>query len=67
MIHDSRGRTVRRFELGALDAGPYRAANAPRWDGRDDAGRTVAAGVYWARLWVDDRAIGDGRRVVFAP
>ena len=67
VIHDSRGRVVRHFELGSVAAGSYRSANAPRWDGRDDAGRRAAAGVYWARLRVDDRVIGEGRRVVFAP
>ncbi len=67
VIHDSRGRAVRRYDLGALVGGSYRSSNAPRWDGRDDAGRRAAAGVYWARLWVDERVIGEGRRVVFAP
>lgn len=32
-------------------------AHAARWDGRDDAGRAVAAGVYFAALRCgDDRA-----------
>jgi len=67
VIHDSRGRLVRRMGLGALDAGRYHESAAPRWDGRDDAGRVVPAGVYWSRLWVDGDAVGHGRRVVFAP
>jgi hypothetical protein len=66
VIHDSRGRAVRRFDLGSLAAGSYRGSNLLRWDGRDDAGRRSAAGVYWARLWVDERVIGEARRVVFA-
>lgn len=67
VVHDSRGRTVRRVELGAYAAGSYRNAGAPRWDGRDDEGRIVPAGVYWSRLWIDGAAVGEGRRVVFAP
>jgi len=67
VIHDSRGRAVRRFDLGALAAGSYGGSNAPRWNGVDDHGRRAPAGVYWARLWVDDRVVGEARRVVFAP
>ena len=66
-VHDSRGRAVRRFDLGPLAAGSYREANLLRWDGRDDAGRRMPGGVYWARLWVDDRVVGEGRRLVFVP
>jgi hypothetical protein len=34
-----------------LAAGRFGAGNhALSWDGRDDGGRAVAAGVYWARL-----------------
>ncbi len=67
VIHDSRGRAVRRFELGALAEGSYGGSNALRWNGVDDHGRRAPAGVYWARLWVDDRVVGEARRVVFAP
>jgi hypothetical protein len=45
-IHDPRGRLVRTLVSEALPAGDH----AARWDGRDDSGRTVAAGVYLARL-----------------
>jgi hypothetical protein len=67
VIHDSRGRAMRRFDLGSLAPGSYRESSAPRWDGRDHTGRRAAAGVYWARLFVDAQAVGEARRVVFAP
>ena len=40
------GRLVRTLERGTRDAGAYQVA----WDGRDDAGRPLGAGVYFARL-----------------
>ena len=45
-IYDLGGRLVRRLVDGSLPAGRHTAA----WDGNDDAGRTVAAGVYLLRL-----------------
>lgn len=45
-ILDVGGRTVRTLSDGAQAAG----AHAIRWDLRDDAGRPVAAGLYFARL-----------------
>jgi hypothetical protein len=48
-IFDSRGRHVRRLIDGDLPAG----AHATRWQGRDQAGRPLASGVYHARLVVD--------------
>jgi len=45
-IYDARGRLVRRLAHGAKPAGP----GSVEWDGRDDAGGAVAAGVYLARL-----------------
>lgn len=44
------GRRVATVERGWLSAGDHSAA----WDGRDAAGRSVAAGVYFARLVVGD-------------
>lgn len=44
-IVDVNGRRVRRLLDRAVDAGPL----AVDWDGRDDAGQTVATGVYLAR------------------
>jgi len=40
------GRRVRSLVSGTQDAGEHRLV----WDGRDDEGRPVAAGVYYARL-----------------
>ena len=80
-VHDLRGRLVRRLipRKGcgtgalALEAGEYGREGAVEegpcvllhWDGRDDRGRRVRAGVYLLRL-----ATGDGedvRRIVFWP
>jgi hypothetical protein len=53
-VYDVRGKLVRR-----LGAGPASGASAPEgtrgggtgvWDGRDEAGAPVTAGVYWLRL-----------------
>ncbi|MEZ4388173.1 MAG: FlgD immunoglobulin-like domain containing protein [Candidatus Krumholzibacteriia bacterium] len=45
-IFDSRGLRVRRLVSGHLEAGLHRAS----WQGRDEAGRQLASGVYHARL-----------------
>ncbi|MEO6462438.1 MAG: metallophosphoesterase, partial [Candidatus Eisenbacteria bacterium] len=45
-IFDAAGRRVRALPIAHGEAGPQVA----RWDGNDDAGRPVAAGVYFARL-----------------
>ena len=42
-IRDARGRVVRKLDATAT-------AVSARWDGRDDRGRTVAAGVYFVKL-----------------
>ena len=52
-IFDVAGRRVRRVISGRRDAGLHRE----RWNGRDDAGRDVASGVYFVRL----RAAGVNR------
>lgn len=46
VVYDVAGRRVRGLLDGDLPAGPRAVA----WDGRDDTGRTVAAGSYLARL-----------------
>lgn len=46
VIHDVTGRVVRRLFEGALAAG----ARSITWEGRDDAGHPVSAGIYFARL-----------------
>ncbi len=45
-VHDARGRLVRRLLQTSLQPGPQAVA----WDGRDDGGRALAAGVYLARI-----------------
>jgi len=52
-VHDARGRLVRRLLDGAVEAGRLPIA----WDGRDDQGRGVAAGVYVARLRAGGEAV----------
>jgi hypothetical protein len=51
VLHDARGRQVRQLWQGRLAAGEHRWT----WDGRDDAGRECATGVYLARLIVGER------------
>ena len=59
-IYDAAGRCVEVLESGPLAPGPH----APRWNGRDAAGRAAPSGVYFARL-----RLGAGhdetRRLVF--
>jgi C1A family cysteine protease len=45
-VYDVSGRLVRVLASGPRPAGP----DTVTWDGRDEAGRRVAAGVYFARL-----------------
>jgi uncharacterized delta-60 repeat protein len=47
-IFDVAGRRVRKLHDGVVEAGRHQRF----WDGRDDGGRAVAAGVYHARLLV---------------
>ena len=47
VVYDAMGRSVRRLVEGTMQLpGPY----AISWDGRDDGGHLVAAGVYFYRL-----------------
>jgi predicted outer membrane repeat protein len=50
VLHDARGRQVRRLWTGPLPAGDHRWT----WDGRDESGRECSSGVYLAQLVVDD-------------
>src|SRR5262249_23486632 len=60
-ILDAAGRRVRQLDRGVWTAGPH----AVTWDGRNDRGTTLAAGVYVAELDLDrERAV---RRVVWMP
>lgn len=49
-IFDARGQRVRRLVSGQLPAGLHQ----PLWQGRNDAGRPIASGVYHARLTTID-------------
>ena len=48
-VHDVLGRQVRQVWEGPLGAGSHRFT----WDGRDEVGRAVAAGVYIYRVEID--------------
>jgi hypothetical protein len=45
-VYDTAGRRIRRLAEASFVAGIHRVP----WDGRDDAGRLVASGTYFARL-----------------
>lgn len=45
-VFDRSGRLIRRFEFGEQRSGNYKL----QWDGCDNQGRSVPAGVYWVRL-----------------
>ena len=51
-VYDVLGRRVRQVWQGPLGAGRHRFV----WDGRDEAGKAVAAGVYLYQVEVDGRA-----------
>ncbi len=54
-IYDSKGRAVRRFDLGHQSAGYYTdRAKAAYWDGRNNTGESVASGVYFYQLRAGD-------------
>ncbi len=51
-IYNVRGQVVRRLVDEPLERGRYERV----WDGRDDMGAPVAAGVYFTRIIVDDKS-----------
>ena len=54
-IYDTTGVLVRRFDLGRQPAGFYvDRTKAVYWDGRNEYGDSVASGVYFYQLRVDD-------------
>ena len=59
-LFDVRGRRVRTIFEGTKPAGRHTL----RFDGLDDAGRTVASGVYYVRLMADDGRTGGDRVVI---
>jgi len=58
-VLDVQGRQVRVVESGSREAGFHTVS----WDGRDDAGTPVLAGVFYARLTIEGVVIGT-RRIV---
>jgi hypothetical protein len=54
-VFDAQGRLVRGLEATGLTPGLH----AFRWDGQDNAGRDVGAGVYLYRLQIADRTFED--------
>ncbi|MCA9758567.1 MAG: T9SS type A sorting domain-containing protein [Candidatus Eisenbacteria bacterium] len=50
-IFDAGGRSIRHLLREPLAAG----AHTSTWDGRDDGGRHVESGIYFAKMSVDDR------------
>jgi hypothetical protein len=53
-LFDAGGRTVRTLASGTWEAGEH----ALEWDGRDEGGRAVPSGTYFARLSAGGRTIG---------
>ncbi len=49
-IHDMNGRVVRSLVSGERNAGEFPVV----WDGKDDSGRDVGSGLYFAHLRADD-------------
>jgi len=59
-VYDVGGALVATLVDGMQAAGPHRAT----WDGTDDAGRTVASGIYFARLVVGGSAAATRKLVL---
>jgi len=59
-VFDAAGRRIKELANHSMGAGRH----AWTWDLRGDAGERVRAGVYFARLVVDDRVVGNRRIVV---
>ena len=59
-VLDVSGRRVARLDGGDRPAG----AGTLAWEGRGDGGERLATGVYFARLFVDGRALGAARMVL---
>lgn len=50
-IYDAQGRRLAQLAEGPMEPGTY----LTNWNGRDDRGREMPSGIYFARLRVDDR------------
>jgi hypothetical protein len=54
-IYDVTGRLVRRLDLGYRPAGSYwDRSKSAYWDGRNEAGESVASGIYFYRMTAGD-------------
>jgi flagellar hook assembly protein FlgD len=60
-LYDAAGRRVRTLLEGPLSAGPH----VVRWDGRNDRGAALGAGVYFARL--TSAGVSLSRKIVWMP
>jgi hypothetical protein len=60
-VHDAAGARLATLVDAVLPAGPARTV----WDGRDAAGRRLAAGIYLCRLQVGDRVLA--RKMALVP
>ncbi len=58
-IYDLRGAMIREIDGGVMPAGPARV----RWAGRDAHGSEVASGIYFYRLFLDGRQLGETRKM----
>ena len=59
-VYSPSGQLVRRLVDERIGAGPHTLA----WDGRDDAGRSLASGTYVYQLRVNGRVVGSEKAVV---
>ncbi len=59
-VHDMNGRRLRTLADRSMDRGDHRIA----WDGRDDTGRLLAAGIYLLRVETADGRIHTGRSIL---
>jgi len=54
-IYDQAGRQIRTLNLGFRAPGFYQSrTEAAYWDGKNEAGESVASGVYFYQLWAGD-------------
>ncbi|MEW5767239.1 MAG: putative Ig domain-containing protein [bacterium] len=56
LIYDLAGQLVRTLDMGERESGVYfTQKEAAYWDGKDEAGREVASGVYFCQLQAGDK------------
>jgi hypothetical protein len=59
-IYNVAGRLVRTLEGGVLAAGPH----ALRWNGTDQRNARVVSGMYFYRLFLDQKSLGDPEKMI---